>query len=129
LDKKEVNQYSPLTLAFLGDAVYERFVRERLVRTANMPAGRLHREAVKRVRAGYQSRAVDVLTPLLTEEETVIIKRGRNARGGIAPKNTSRAEYRRATALETLFGYLCLTGDEDRLAELFDYIWDNADNL
>ena len=75
LDKKDVNQYSPLTLAFLGDAVYEQLVREKIVLTANMPVGRLHKEAVERVRAAYQSRAVDVILPMLTEDEENIIEK------------------------------------------------------
>lgn len=127
IDKHDVNQYSPLTLAFLGDAVYERLVRERLVLTANMPVKKLHSEAVERVRAAYQSRAVDVILPLLTEEEENILKRGRNAVGNTVPKSSSPVEYRRATALETLFGYLQLTENFERMVELFDVIWYNTE--
>lgn len=127
IDKHDVNQYSPLTLAFLGDAVYERLVRERLVLTANMPVKKLHSEAVERVRAAYQSRAVDVITPLLTEEEEAVLKRGRNAVGNTVPKSSNPVEYRRATALETLFGYLQLTENFERMVELFDIIWYNTE--
>lgn len=127
LEKKDANQYSPLTLAFLGDAVYERLVRERLVLTANMPVKKLHAEAVERVRAAYQSRAVDIILPLLTEEEDVVLKRGRNATGNTVPKSSNPAEYRRATALEALFGYLQLTENYERMVELFDAIWYNTD--
>ena len=125
-EKKDANQYSPLTLAFLGDAVYEQLVREKIVLTANMPVKKLHKEAVERVRAAYQSRAVDVIMPHLTEEEEAVFKRGRNATGNTVPKSSNPVEYRRATALETLFGYLHLTGNSERIVELFDIIWYNV---
>ena len=119
-EKKDANQYSPLTLAFLGDAVYEQLVREKIVLTAN-------KEAVERVRAAYQSKAVDVIMPHLTEEEEAVFKRGRNATGNTVPKNSNPVEYRRATALEALFGYLHLTGNSERIVELFDIIWYNVE--
>lgn len=127
LDKKDVNQYSPLTLAFLGDAVYEQLVREKIVLTANMPVGRLHKEAVERVRAAYQSRAVDVILPMLTEDEENIMKRGRNATSNTVPKSSNPVEYRRATGLEALFGYLYLLGNSERIVEIFDTIWYNTE--
>ena len=127
LDRHSAMQYSPLTLAFLGDAVYERLVREKLVKTANMSVNKLHKEAVEKVRAGYQSKAVDVILPLLTEAETDIMKRGRNATSNTVPKSSNPIEYRRATSLETLFGYLDLLGDNARINELFDYIWNNTE--
>lgn len=127
LEKRDVNQYSPLTLAFLGDAVYEQLVRERLVLSANMPVGRLHKEAVAKVRAAYQSAAVDVISSILTDDEAAIIKRGRNATGNTVPKSSNPAEYRRATSLETLFGYLYLIGNNGRLNEIFDYIWNHTE--
>ena len=126
MEKHQVNQYSPLTLAFLGDAVYEQLVRERLVLTANMPVKKLHQAAVKRVRASYQSRAVDEILPLLTEDEEAVFKRGRNATGNTVPKSSDPVEYRRATGLETLFGYLKLTENYERMVELFDIIWYNV---
>ncbi len=126
IDKHDVNQYSPLTLAFLGDAVYERLVRERLVLTANMPVKKLHADTVERVRAAYQSRAADVILPLLTEEEEAVFKRGRNAVGNTVPKSSNPVEYRRATAFEALFGYLQLTENFERMVELFDVIWYNT---
>ncbi|MBQ3162691.1 MAG: ribonuclease III [Oscillospiraceae bacterium] len=126
IDIQRANQYSPLTLAFLGDAVYEQLVREKIVLTANMPVKKLHKEAVERVRAAYQSKAVDVIMPYLTEEEEAVFKRGRNATGNTVPKSSNPVEYRRATALETLFGYLHLTGKSERIVELFDIIWYNV---
>jgi len=127
IDKHEVNQYSPLTLAFLGDAVYEQLVRERLVLTANMPVKKLHKEAVEKVRAAFQSKAVDVISPLLTEDEAEIMKRGRNATSNTVPKSSNPIEYRRATSLESLFGYLELIGDNERIAEIFEFIWENTE--
>ena len=94
--------------------------------TANMPVKKLHSEAVERVRAAYQSRAVEEILPLLTEEETAVFKRGRNATGNTVPKSSNPVEYRRATALEALFGYLKLTENYKRMVELFDIIWYNT---
>ena len=113
---------SPGTLAFLGDAVYELFVRQQLVETANMPVNKLHLLAVEKVRASFQSNAYSIIEPQLTEEEETIWKRGRNANGVKAPKHADPVEYRRATGLETLFGYLFLQGKMDRLEELFQMI-------
>ena len=127
IDKHEVNQYSPLTLAFLGDAVYEKLVREKLVKIANMPVNKLHKEAVEKVRSAFQSKAVDVISPLLTEDEAEIMKRGRNATSNTVPKSSNPIEYRRATSLESLFGYLDLTGDNERIAEIFEFIWENTE--
>lgn len=113
---------SPGTLAFLGDAVYELFVRQRLVETANMPVNKLHLLAVEQVRASFQSDAYERIEAYLTEEEQTIWKRGRNANGVKAPKNANPAEYRRATGLEALFGYLFLLGRTQRLSQLFELI-------
>lgn len=113
---------SPGTLAFLGDAVYELYVRERLVEIANMPVNKLHLAAVEQVRCSFQSKAYAVIEGQLTEEEQAIWKRGRNANGVKAPKHADPVEYRRATGLEALFGYLFLQGRMERLDELFDLI-------
>jgi len=117
-------QYSPLTLAFLGDSVYEQRVRERLVLAHNMPANALHKLAVERVCAEYQSQcAVRLLADkILSERETEVFKRGRNAKVN-APKHSTVSEYRNATGLECLFGYLYLTAELDRIDELFEICW------
>ncbi len=120
---------SPGTLAFLGDAVYELLVRQRLVEQANMPVKQLHLLAVDKVRASFQSRACALLEPLLTEEELAVWKRGRNANGVKPPKHADAAEYRRATGLEALFGYLFLSGRQQRLRELFDCIMAQSETL
>ncbi len=128
IEKREANQYSPLTLAFLGDAVYEQLVRERIVRTANMPAHKLHDLSVKHVRAAYQSRAYDIISEIITEDEADILRRGRNASGNShnVPKSSDHTEYSRATAVEALFGWLRLTENYDRINIIFDHIWERT---
>ena len=111
----DLRTVSPLNLAFVGDGVYELMVRERLVCLANRPPRELHREAVKLVRAEAQAAAMEVLLPLLTEKEEAVYKRGRNAH---TTRNSD--EYHRATGLETLFGWLYLQGEIDRVRALFD---------
>lgn len=122
LTEKEAAGYSPNVLAFYGDSVYEVLVRNRVVALHNTNAGKLHDMAVERVRATYQSEAVSIIEPMLTEKEADILRRGRNAGGISVPKSAKPSEYRRATALETLFGYLSLTGQDERIETLFDAI-------
>ena len=113
---------SPLALAFLGDAVYELLLREKYVKQANRPAGVLHALCAKSACAGAQAQALRQLVKVLTEEETEICKRGRNASPGHKPKGASHADYHAATGIETLFGWLYLKGDIARLRELFELI-------
>lgn len=122
----EAVQYSPLSLAFLGDSVYEQLVRTELIMQANMPAGKLHRLAVKYVCATYQAKAAHfLLDGVFTEQEEYIYKRGRNAHGIAAPKSSTNSDYRAATGLEAVFGYLSLTGQNDRITELYKIIRNN----
>jgi len=93
--------------------------RDRLVRGGKIPSERLHGEALLFVTASNQSRAVEKILPVLTEAETDIYKRGRNAKAR-APKSASVTDYRRATGFECLFGYLYLLGEQERIRELFD---------
>ena len=127
LTEREANQYSPLTLAFLGDSVYELLVREKMLLHANMPASKLHSIKVKIVCAEFQSAAVDIISESLTEKEAAVLRRGRNATGNTVPKHSSAADYRKATGLESLFGYLHLIDAQDRIHELFDAIWQASD--
>lgn len=124
---KEVNpkQLSPLNLAFIGDCVYEMLVRENLVCNANRPVNDLHKESVKYVSAKAQTVAFSKIEEHLTEEETAIFKRGRNAKVGHNPKSASQGEYHTATGVEALFGYLYLTENIDRIKELFKIISEN----
>ena len=118
----DLHTISPLNLAFVGDGVYELMVRERLVSTAGRPNKEQHRLAVKQVRAEAQAAALDKIYPLLTEQEEAVYKRGRNAHTG-----RSGGDYPRATGLEALFGYLYLSGQLERVRELFAAIGDGED--
>lgn len=121
-NKVNAKQLSPLNLAFIGDAIYEIFVREMLVCNANRPVNDLHRESVKYVSAQAQTAAFEKIKDVLTEEETAQFKRGRNAKVGHSPKSASEAEYHTATGVEALFGYLYLSDRHDRIRQLFDII-------
>ena len=120
--KAKPNELSPLNLAFIGDCVYEMLVRETLVLNANRPVNDLHRESVKFVSAKAQTLAYDKIKNCLTEQETAIYKRGRNAKVGHNPKSASQGEYHIATGVEALFGYLYLTEQTQRIKELFQII-------
>ena len=114
-------QYSPLTLAYLGDGVYELLVREMLVKKGNMQNGKLHAAATRYVSAKGQSEGFSKIEPFLTEAELNIYKRGRNA-DSTPNKNNDIEEYKRATGFEALFGYLHLSENENRIKELFEII-------
>ncbi len=120
LSEKEARMYSPLTLAFLGDAVYSLLVRNMLSLAANKPTGKLHKESIHYVNAAFQAEMIKLLIPHLTEEEESVFKRGRNAHSGHSPKNQSDADYRYATGLESLYGYLYLCGKTERIKEIFN---------
>ena len=122
LSERDANNYSPLSLAFLGDSVYDMLVREHLLLEANMPVAKLHSAKIRLVCAEYQSAAYDLLSDRLEERELAVLKRGRNATGNTVPKHAEAAQYRRATAVECLFGYLWLTGKDERIRELFKII-------
>ncbi|MBP3745927.1 MAG: ribonuclease III [Ruminococcus sp.] len=122
LSVREANNYSPLSLAFLGDSVYDTLVREHLLRKANMPVAKLHSAKIKLVCAEFQSAAYEVVADMLDEHELAVLKRGRNATGNTVPKHAEAAQYRRATAIESLFGYLFLTGKKERITQIFDVI-------
>ncbi len=111
-------QLSPLTLAFVGDGVFDLFVREEIVCSANRPVKELNQLKVDRVRCEAQAALFAQIEPLLTEEETDIFRRGRNAHTSHTPKNASPADYHTATGLEALFGYLYLTDRFDRIRQL-----------
>lgn len=118
----DAKQLSPLTLAFIGDTVYDLLVKEEIICDANRPANDLHLLAVKQVKASAQSRAAMQVFPYLSEEELAVFKRGRNAKTSHIAKNATTADYHKATGLETLFGYLYLSGNLHRVKELFDII-------
>ena len=117
---KPANTYSPLVLAYIGDAIYEAYVRCSIVSTANMPVHKLHKTATGFVKAKAQSDLMEKMMPLLTEEEMAVFKRGRNAKSATTPKHADIVDYRRATGLEALIGYLYIVGKKDRLIALLD---------
>ena len=117
LTSEEINQISAQNLAYLGDCVYELYVREHLVRKNS---SRASVESLKYVTAHIQSGVVEKILPLLTEEEEDAYRRGRTLGHSSTPKSSTVGEYRRATGLEALFGWLYLSGKHDRLRELFD---------
>lgn len=114
---------SPLALAYLGDAIYEAYVRSRLLSQGTMKLDALHQGAVARVRAVAQARVLDELAPRLTDEERSVARRARNARPTHVPRGTPLADYHRSTAFEALLGYLLLTGQTERLNWLLNEAW------
>lgn len=116
------NSLNPISLAFLGDAVYEILVREYLALKGDRPPEQLHRLAVGFVSAHAQSLAAQQIMPHLTEEEISAFKRGRNAKVSHIPKGASPAEYHAATGFEALFGHLYLKNRTERMRELFNII-------
>ncbi len=118
----DVNSLSPLTLAFMGDTVFDMFVRERLICQANRPVNKLHNLASKTVNAAFQAEAVKKIMDILTEEETAVFRRGRNCHTNHKAKNATEGDYHYATGFEALFGYLYLKGNMERLRELFNMI-------
>ena len=111
----EINTLSPLSLAFIGDSVYEMFIRTKILSLGNRPANELHKQAVKFVKASQQARAAHEIFENLSDEEKEIYKRGRNTNIHTVPKNADMADYRHATALEALIGYLYIKGEKARL--------------
>lgn len=120
----------PLTLAYLGDAVYELKVRDAIVRRSGGKPPELHRRTVERVCAPAQARAFDVVAASLTEAEADVARRARNQRPSYRPRGVAPEEYARATSLEAVFGFLYAGGRTERIDELFRRIvaaWDGED--
>ena len=121
------DDYSPLTLAFIGDGVYDLLVRDHLVRQANRPVGELNRRKVALVNCEIQAAFAKSLMPKLSEREQAVYKRGRNAAPKCTPKHGTIADYHSATGLEALFGYLHINGEQERIKELFNEILTQQD--
>lgn len=118
LEDRDLRSYSPLTLAYLGDAVYEIMIRTSLVKKGNCAVNKLHKKASSLVKAQAQSRMIGYMEEYLTEEEYQIYKRGRNAHSPTMAKNATMTDYRRATGFEALVGYLYLKEDFQRLVDI-----------
>ena len=116
------DDYSPLTLAFIGDGLYDLLVRDYLVRQANRPVGELNKRKVALVNCESQAAFAKCLMPKLSEKEQAVYKRGRNAAPKCTPKHGTVADYHSATGLEALFGYLHINNEQDRIKELFNEI-------
>ena len=118
--KEEVNLMSPLTWAYVGDAVYELYIRTKLVNTTNLKPHKLHIESIKYVKAGAQAKFLENFYEDLTDDEKDIVRRGRNANNHHLPKNSNVQEYMYSTAFEGLIGYLYLCKKYDRVKEIIE---------
>lgn len=114
----DIRTYSPLALAYIGDGIYDLVVRSVIVAEGNTRAVELHKRTSQIVKAQTQAELIDVLLPLLTEEEAGVYRRGRNAKSYTMAKNATMADYRKATGFEALMGYLYLQDEFERLVEL-----------
>ena len=127
LTDDEIRAISSIGLAHLGDAVYELLVRTYLCVHGKATGKGLHRATVELVRASRQAAFADILYERLTEEESAVFRRGRNANVHSIPHGATHAEYQKATALEALFGYLYLSGRHERVSELFNMMMEEND--
>ena len=118
MDEQEAKSLNPLVLAYIGDAIYEVYIRKYLILTQNTLVNQLHKSATSFVNAEAQAMIIHSIMDDLTEIESTIVKRGRNSKSGSVPKNASLSDYKYATGLESLFGYLYITGSEERLIQL-----------
>ena len=131
LSGDDPGQYSPLALAFIGDSIYGAVAKSIVVLRGNCPANTLDRRAVKYIKAVSQAKAADHLLDegILTDEEMAIYRRGRNANSPTSAKNAPVGDYRKATGLEALIGYLYLKGDMNRVMELMKISVDHLDSI
>ena len=113
-------EYSPLALAYIGDTVYDLFIRTKVIAKGNRHVTEMHKESVSFVKAHSQSVSAYALENELTEDEMRVLKWGRNAKSNTTPKNADVTEYRMATGFETLVGYLYLSGEDERLSYLLE---------
>ena len=125
---QDVNKISMLGLAHVGDAVYELLYRSKLCTDGHTAVAEMHRMTVAFVRAEAQAEAAAKLLPVLTQDETSVFKRGRNAKVNSVPHNADIGQYHAATGLEALFGWLYLLGRTERINELFNIITGGTDN-
>ena len=121
----DIREQSPLTLAFVGDAVYTLLIREHIATDKRQPINKLNQLSVKYISAKGQFMALGLITEILTEEEQNMVRRGKNASKASVAKHASVEEYRSSTGFECMLGYLKLTGQDDRIKYLVDYIFEN----
>lgn len=118
----DIKTYSPLTLAFMGDCVFDLYVRSILVGNGNRGVNGLHKDKSNLVKASAQAAMAECMQEILTEEEKEVYRRGRNAKTASSAKNADIGDYHKATGFEALLGYLYLQGKEERLLELVTYV-------
>lgn len=120
---------APLVLAYIGDSVYEVYVRNRIIlEHPDMPAGKLHKQSIKYVSAKAQASSILSIENILNDDEMAIYKRGRNAKSATVPKNADVTQYRQATGFEALVGYLYLCRQNERLSEIMEAAYNNCLN-
>ena len=122
ISRTEARMKNPLVLAYIGDTIYDLYHRTTAVKRSQANVNILNKEVSGRVNARAQSHAAALIEDMLTEEEQGVFHRGRNAKSGTSPKNMDIVDYRRATGLEALIGFLYLSGDEERIEELMGVI-------
>ena len=115
LQEVDIRSYSPLVLAYIGDAVYELLIRTKVINHGSMQVNKMHKKSAELVKAETQAKLAMVLGEEMTEEEQAVYKRGRNAKSGTMAKHATMIDYRMATGFEALMGYLYLTGQSGRL--------------
>ena len=128
MEEVDINTYSPLTLAYIGDCIYDLVIKSLVINEGNKQVNKLHQETSKLVQASAQSLMMRTMQEHLTEEEHAVYKRGRNAKSVSPAKNQSITDYRRATGFEALLGYLYLKKDYKRLLDLVKIGLESLDN-
>lgn len=126
LDDLDMKTYSPLTLAYIGDSIYDLVIRTLVICQGNCPANKLHKRSSALVKASAQAEMIEKIMPILTDEEKQIYKRGRNAKSYTMAKNASMLDYRKATGFEALMGYLYL---ENQMHRMIDLVKEGIRNL
>lgn len=127
LPDTDIKTYSALTLAYIGDAIYDLIIRTYMVANGNAPVNKLHKQVIRLVQATAQAELYHMIQDRLTEEEQAVYKRGRNAKSFSTAKNAGIVEYRTATGLEALIGYLYLTDRLDRILELMKPVFHSSE--
>lgn len=127
-NKVDIKQYSPLALAYMGDCIFDLCVRSYILKQANMPANKLHQKSKALVNATSQSKMYKYLIEIVSEEEKAILKRGRNSHTNTKAKNATMIDYKNATGLEALFGYLYFKEEYSRIDELFKICLEISNN-
>ena len=128
VSSNDIKDRNSLVFAFVGDAVFSLFVRAELAEISTAKAGVLHVEASKFVRASYQKYLLEILEPVLVEDELLIVTTSRNAKTNNVAKNSNLEEYKKSTSFEALLGYLYLTGKTDRLYQILDLCLEQIKN-